>query len=122
MLKMGKRSLVAQTPFIWHTSLRHNLGPYGKCADKDIWLTLERIGMSTVVSDWENKLETVLDDGGSLSSGQVSCNSHKATRIIEDSTFQRQLLCLARVLLMRRNIVVLDEASSRCAKPLSRIG
>jgi ABC-type multidrug transport system fused ATPase/permease subunit len=47
------------------------LDPYGKCSDKDIWLTLERIGMSEAVSELPDKLETVLDDGGSLSSGQV---------------------------------------------------
>ncbi|KAJ7846292.1 P-loop containing nucleoside triphosphate hydrolase protein [Mycena leptocephala] len=87
-------SLVAQTPFIWHAPLRHNLDPYGKCSDKDIWLTLERIGMSEAVSELPDKLETVLDDGGSLSSGQ------------------RQLICLARILLRGGNIVVLDEASS----------
>ncbi|KAJ7863186.1 P-loop containing nucleoside triphosphate hydrolase protein [Mycena leptocephala] len=87
-------SLVAQTPFIWHAPLRHNLDPYGKCSDKDIWLTLERIGMSEAVSELPDKLETVLDDGGSLSSGQ------------------RQLICLARILLRGGKIVVLDEASS----------
>jgi ABC-type multidrug transport system fused ATPase/permease subunit len=71
LLKNLKCSLVAQTPFIWHAPLRHNLDPYGKCSDKDIWLTLERIGMSEAVSELPDKLETVLDDGGSLSSGQV---------------------------------------------------
>ncbi|KAJ7065430.1 P-loop containing nucleoside triphosphate hydrolase protein [Mycena amicta] len=87
-------SLVSQTPFIWHAPLRHNLDPHGQLSDKDIWLTLERIGMSTAVGELPNKLETVLDGEGSLSSGQ------------------RQLLCLARVLLKGGNVVVLDEASS----------
>ncbi|KAJ7483325.1 P-loop containing nucleoside triphosphate hydrolase protein [Mycena latifolia] len=86
-------SLVVQTPFIWHASLRNNLDPHGEYSDKDIWLTLARIGMSSAVSEFPNKLETVLDDGESLSSGQ------------------RQPLCLARVLLRRRKIIVLDEAS-----------
>ncbi|KAF8205910.1 P-loop containing nucleoside triphosphate hydrolase protein [Mycena galopus ATCC 62051] len=87
-------SLVAQTPFTWYASVRANLDPNGKCSDQDIWLTLERIGMSNAISELPDKLETVLEDGGSLSSGQ------------------RQLLCLARILLRKTSIVVLDEASS----------
>ncbi|KAJ7589613.1 P-loop containing nucleoside triphosphate hydrolase protein [Mycena floridula] len=91
-------SLVAQSPFIWHAPLRHNLDPNGTSTDKDIWMALEKIGLGNAVSDLPNKLETDLDDGGSLSAGQ------------------RQLLCLARVLLRRRKIVVLDEASTSTRK------
>ncbi|KAJ7150739.1 P-loop containing nucleoside triphosphate hydrolase protein [Mycena filopes] len=87
-------SLVAQSPFIWNAPLRHNLDPHGTCTDKEIWLALEKIGLHGAVSELPNKLETSLDEGGSFSSGQ------------------RQLLCLARVLLRSRQIVVLDEASS----------
>ncbi|KAJ7822606.1 P-loop containing nucleoside triphosphate hydrolase protein [Mycena leptocephala] len=87
-------SLVAQSPFIWHAPLRHNLDPSGTCTDKEIWMALDKIGLISAVSDLPNKLETLLDEGGSFSAGQ------------------RQLLCLARVLLRRRHIVVLDEASS----------
>ncbi|KAJ6540558.1 P-loop containing nucleoside triphosphate hydrolase protein [Mycena capillaripes] len=87
-------SLVAQSPFIWHAPLRHNLDPSGTCSDKEIWMALEKIGLNAAVSELPNKLETPLDDGGSLSAGQ------------------RQLLCFARVLLRRRQIVALDEASS----------
>ncbi|KAJ6545144.1 P-loop containing nucleoside triphosphate hydrolase protein [Mycena capillaripes] len=87
-------SLVAQTPFIWYASLRQNLDPRGEFPDGEIWRTLQTVGMSSAISDLPDKLETVLDDGGSLSSGQ------------------RQLLCLARVLLRKTSILVLDEASS----------
>ncbi|KAK7050729.1 P-loop containing nucleoside triphosphate hydrolase protein [Favolaschia claudopus] len=87
-------SLVAQSPFIWHAPLRHNLDPTGTHSDKELWMALEKVDLHTAVSELPNKLETLLDDGGSLSGGQ------------------RQLLCLARVLLRRRPIVVLDEASS----------
>jgi len=87
-------SLVFQTPFIWQAPMRHNLDPRHLHTDKDIWLALERVGMSDAVSALTDKLESVLEDGGSLSSGQ------------------RQLLCLARILLRRGDVIVLDEASS----------
>ncbi|KAK7006728.1 P-loop containing nucleoside triphosphate hydrolase protein [Favolaschia claudopus] len=87
-------SLVAQSPFIWHAPLRHNLDPNGTHSDKELWTALEKVDLHNAVAELPNKLETLLDDGGSLSGGQC------------------QLLCLARVLLRRRPIVVLDEASS----------
>ncbi|KAJ7028056.1 P-loop containing nucleoside triphosphate hydrolase protein [Mycena alexandri] len=87
-------SLVSQSPFIWNAPLRHNLDPHGESTDKDIWLALEKVGLHSAISELPKKLETLLDEGGSFSAGQ------------------RQLLCLARVLLRSRQIVVLDEASS----------
>ncbi|KAK7691634.1 hypothetical protein QCA50_005033 [Cerrena zonata] len=87
-------SFVAQDPFLWHATIRENLDPEGVKSDKELWEVLDRVGMHDCVSGQPDKLDTVLEDGGSLSKGQ------------------RQLLCLARVLLRRRKIVILDEAGS----------
>ncbi|KAK7692904.1 hypothetical protein QCA50_004540 [Cerrena zonata] len=87
-------SLVAQDPFLWHASIRENLDPEGLVEEKDIWAAIERVGMKDAIASLSDKLDTVLEDEGSLSKGQ------------------RQLLCLARVLLRKRKIVILDEASS----------
>ncbi|KZT65538.1 P-loop containing nucleoside triphosphate hydrolase protein [Daedalea quercina L-15889] len=87
-------SLVAQDPFLWHASIRSNLDPEEERTDADIWAALDRVGMGEAVAELPEKLDSVLEDGGSLSKGQM------------------QLLCLSRVLLRRRKIVVLDEASS----------
>ncbi|KAJ6558333.1 P-loop containing nucleoside triphosphate hydrolase protein [Mycena capillaripes] len=90
----GSLSLVAQSPVIWYASLRDNLDPQNVNTDQKIWATLDQVGIKSAIQDLPDKLETMLEAEGSLSSGQ------------------RQLLCLARVLLRERRFVILDEASS----------
>ncbi|KAG8744004.1 hypothetical protein FRC10_010983 [Ceratobasidium sp. 414] len=80
-------SIVPQEPFLWHSTIR-------VCSDDEIWQALERVGMKGAVSALDQKLDTVLEDSTSFSRGE------------------RQLLCMARVLLRKRKIVILDEASS----------
>ncbi|KAG9077703.1 hypothetical protein FS749_010374 [Ceratobasidium sp. UAMH 11750] len=88
-------SIVPQDPFLWHSTVRENLDIEGISGDAEIWQALERVGMKDAVSALENQLDTVLQDTVAFSRGQ------------------RQLLCMARVLLRKRKIVILDEATSR---------
>jgi ATP-binding cassette, subfamily C (CFTR/MRP), member 1 len=64
-------SLVAQEPFLWHSSLRDNLDPDNSRAEADIWAALKRVSMIDAVSALPEKLDTVLEDSGSFSKGQV---------------------------------------------------
>ncbi|TIC33364.1 P-loop containing nucleoside triphosphate hydrolase protein [Wallemia mellicola] len=90
-------STISQDPFLLHASISENLTlgcPEGT-NDEDIWQALRDVGMEKQVDELEKKLETqVTTDGTEFSAGE------------------RQLLCIARVLLQKRKIVILDEASS----------
>ncbi|XP_059215146.1 canalicular multispecific organic anion transporter 1 isoform X2 [Centropristis striata] len=88
-------TIIPQDPVLFSGTLRMNLDPFDKFSDEEIWRVLELSHLKDYVVGLQEKLQHEVAEGGeNLSVGQ------------------RQLLCLARALLRKSRILILDEATA----------
>ena len=88
-------AIIPQVPVVFAGTIKRNLDPFEKLDEKELWNVLEEVGLKEYVSSLPLKLETDITVSNTVFSAG-----------------QKQLMCLARVIISKSKVIILDEATA----------
>lgn len=88
-------AVIPQDPVLFQGTVRYNIDPFDSHTDDEVWRAIEASNLKEKVSAENKQLDMVVEaDGDNFSVGE------------------KQLICLARALLRKNKILLLDEATA----------